>query len=82
MVSKEWPELETEIKRPKEMEELVVRLDKAVGFLKPYVKRKDGRSAFMPLIEIDKKTYTDIVLGSTAMNLLDRARLWPVNSSL
>lgn len=73
MVSKEWPELEVEIKRPREMEELVGRLDKAVVFLKQHVKSKDGRSVFRPLIEIDKKTYTDIVLGSSALILLEKA---------
>jgi V/A-type H+-transporting ATPase subunit I len=73
MVSKEWPELEVEIKRPKEMEELVGRLDKAVVFLKQHMKSKDGRSVFQPLIEIDKKTYTDIVLGSSALILLEKA---------
>jgi V/A-type H+-transporting ATPase subunit I len=72
MISKEWPELETEFKRPKEMEELVGRLDKAVAFLKLHMKGKDGRSAFVPLLEIDKKKYTDIVLGSAAMDLLDK----------
>jgi V/A-type H+-transporting ATPase subunit I len=72
MISKEWPELETEFKRPKEMEDLVGRLDKAVAFLKLHMKGKDGRSAFVSLIEIDKKTYTDIVLGSSAMELLDK----------
>lgn len=71
MVSKEWPELEMEIKRPREMEELVGRLDKAVVFLKQYIKDKNGRSVFQPLIEIDKKTYTDIVLGSSALILLE-----------
>jgi V/A-type H+-transporting ATPase subunit I len=73
MVSKEWPELEVESKRPKETEELVVRLDKAVAFLNQYGKGKDGRSIFAPLIEVDQKSYTDIVHGSFAKELLDRA---------
>jgi V/A-type H+-transporting ATPase subunit I len=73
MVSKEWPELEVEFKRPREMEELVLRLDKAVAFLNQYSKGKDGRSIFVPLIEVDQKSYTDIVHGSSAKELLDRA---------
>jgi vacuolar-type H+-ATPase subunit I/STV1 len=73
MVSKEWPELEMETKRPKDIEDLVARLDKAIAFLKPFATQKDGRSALRPLIEIDKKTYTEIVLGSSALILLDKA---------
>jgi V/A-type H+-transporting ATPase subunit I len=73
MVSKEWPELEVEIKRPKDTEELVSRLEKAVAFLKTHATTKDGRSAFCPLVEIDKKSYTEVVLGSSALILLDKA---------
>jgi V/A-type H+-transporting ATPase subunit I len=72
MISKEWPELEAEFKRPKEMEELVGRLDRAVEFLNRHMKGKDGRTVFQPLIEINNKTYSDVVVGSSAMELLDK----------
>ncbi|MEN6307958.1 MAG: V-type ATP synthase subunit I [Anaerohalosphaeraceae bacterium] len=73
MVSKEWPELEMDTKRPKDTEELVARLDKAIVFLKQFGTQKDGRSALRPLIEVNKKAYTEIVLGSSALILLDKA---------
>ena len=72
MVSKEWPELETEIKHPKDTQELVSRLEKAIAFLKTHATTKDGRSVFCPLVEVDKKSYTEIVLGSSALILLDK----------
>lgn len=72
MVSKEWPELEMDTKRPKDTEELVGRLDKAIVFLKQYATQKDGRSALRPLVEVNKKAYTEIVLGSSALILLDK----------
>jgi len=72
MVSKEWPELEMDTKRPKDTEELVARLDKAIVFLKQYGTQKDGRSALRPLVEVNKKAYTEIVLGSSALILLDK----------
>ena len=73
MVSKEWPELEVEIKHPKEMEELIGRLERTTGFLKELAKTKDGRTMFQPLIAIDKKTYADIVGGVSGRMLLDKA---------
>jgi V/A-type H+-transporting ATPase subunit I len=72
LVSKEWPELEMDTKRPRDTEELVARLDKAIAFLKPFATQKDGRSALRPLIEVNKKVYTEIVLGSSALILLDK----------
>lgn len=73
MVSKEWPELGVEIKRPRDIEDLVARLEKSIGFLKASTTEKDPTSLFNPRIEIDKSKYTDIVSGKEAMYLLDEA---------
>ena len=72
MVSKEWPELQTEIKKPRDIEDLVVRLSKSIDFLKANTTKKDSTNLFIPRIEINKSTYADIVSGKEAMDLLDR----------
>ena len=72
MVSKEWPELQVEIKRPRDIEDLVTRLKKSIDFLKANTTEKDPTNLFNPRIEIEKSKYTDIVGGKEAMDLLDR----------
>jgi vacuolar-type H+-ATPase subunit I/STV1 len=54
MASKEWPELETEAKRPRDLEETVARLERTVTFLKARAVDKDATSLFSPRIEVDK----------------------------
>ncbi len=71
MVSKEWPELSVEIKRPRDIEDLVGRLSKSIDFLKASTTEKDPTNLFNPRIEIAKSKYTDIVSGKEAMDLLD-----------
>ena len=73
MVSKEWPELETEAKRPRNLEDMVVRLEKAVAFLKDCAVEKDSASLLRPQIEVDKQKYTDVVSSQDALKLLDEA---------
>ncbi len=73
MVSKEWPELQVESKRPRNIEEMVTRLDSSIKFLKSYATEKDPTSVFSPRIEIENKYYSDIVTGSDAVELLENA---------
>ncbi|MBW8034726.1 MAG: V-type ATP synthase subunit I [Planctomycetes bacterium] len=70
MVSKEWPELCVESKRPRDLSEMVSRLDKAVTFLKEYATDKDDTSVFRPLVEVDSKKYKEVVSGDSAEKLL------------
>ena len=60
MVTKEWPELMVEIRRHRELEESLDRIDKSISFLKPYA-GKDQTSLFAPLVEVDKHSYEDII---------------------
>ena len=71
MVSKEWPELQVDFRRPKELEELVGRLEKAIAFLESHAKGPAPTSLFAPQIEIDASTYSSILSGRQAMNLLE-----------
>ncbi|HOQ05817.1 MAG TPA: V-type ATP synthase subunit I [Anaerohalosphaeraceae bacterium] len=72
MVSKEWPELQTEFRRPKDLEELVSRLEKAIAFLEAHAQEPSGRSLFSPRVEIDASAFSAILSGQEAMDLLDR----------
>ncbi len=69
MVSKEWPELEVEVRRPKEIEELVGRLGRATGFLKAFSCKK-GFSLFEAPAGITEKSYSQVVLGDEALAML------------
>jgi V/A-type H+-transporting ATPase subunit I len=70
MVSKEWPELQVEMKRPRDIEETVTRLEKAVEFLKNYAP-KGQAGIFTPRVVVNKDKYTDVVGGREALELLD-----------
>lgn len=72
MVSKEWPELQIEFRRPRDLEEMVGRLEKAVSFLESHAKGPAQTSLFSPRIEIDGPTYSNVLRGREAMDLLSR----------
>lgn len=72
MVSKEWPELQIEFRRPRDLEEMVGRLEKAVSFLESHAKGPAQTSLFSPRIEIDGQTYSNVLRGREAMDLLSR----------
>lgn len=71
MVSKEWPELQSQHGRPRDLESMVDRLEKAISFLSNYYKEKDQRSVLRPLIELDDEKYNEIVSGKDALELLE-----------
>ena len=70
MVSKEWPELQVDVKRPRDMEDMVQRLEKTIAFLKGYETEKT--SVFAPFKEIDKSKYSEVVDGKEALELLEK----------
>ena len=73
MVSKDWPELKIEAKRPRDLEDIVSRLGKATSFLKDYAEEDPSVSIFSPLVSIDKKKYSEVVDGKGALELLEAA---------
>ncbi len=72
LVSKEWPDLQSEALKPRDLEEMVGRLEKAVSFLEKYAADKGGVSPFSPLKEIESSNYTETVSGKDALNLLEK----------
>ena len=70
MVTIEWPELHVESKKPRDVEELVVRLENAISLLKTYFKGKAATNAFNPRVVVGLKSYTEVIDGKEAMELL------------
>lgn len=70
MVTKEWPELNVETSRHKDIEETITKLDAAIEFLSDYLSSDDKPSMFKPLKEVEKQQYTQIISGKDAMELM------------
>lgn len=68
MISKEWPDLQVEGQRPRNIQDLVGRLEKAIDFLKVHTTVKGETSIFKPLVEVDSVSYSDIVSGTGNTN--------------
>ncbi len=75
MVTKEWPELAAEARRPRDIEEIVDKLGKSITFLSLHSQTKEGfLSALAPRAVIEDKKYTEVVSSDEALQLLDKAR--------
>jgi V/A-type H+/Na+-transporting ATPase subunit I len=70
MVARQWPDLQAEGKRPRDLEERVSRLDQAIAFLKDYHKEKT--SVFQPRREVSPGRYADVVGGREALQTLEQ----------
>ncbi len=70
LVTIEWPELMVESRRHRDLEESIDRLAKAIDFLKPYAP-KGQTSLFAPLVEVDNKTYADVISTQNSLQLLN-----------
>ncbi|NLH15083.1 MAG: V-type ATP synthase subunit I [Phycisphaerae bacterium] len=69
-ITKEWPQLRVESRRPKDLEEQVARLEKAIGFLQERSESKT--SVLRPRVEVDRKRFAQIATDSAALELLDQ----------
>lgn len=72
MISKEWPELEMEAKRPRDLDETVARLEKSISFLKHHA-TMGGVSILQPRVVVAQPQYAEVVSGSEALGLLGAA---------
>jgi len=70
MIGKQSPDLQTESRRPRGLEETHNRLERAVKFLAQYNKEK--RSLFAPLKPVEQSHYAEVVSGTEALELLDQ----------
>jgi len=72
MVSKDWPELGTGAKRPRDIEELLVQLTKNIAFLKDYAQGPKGlASVLSPRSVIDEKMYKKAVSDEHLLGIAD-----------
>jgi len=72
MVSKDWPELGTGAERPRDIEELLVRLTKNIAFLKDYAQGPKGlASVLSPRSVIDEKMYKKVVSDEELLGIAD-----------
>ncbi len=74
MVTKEWPELVVDVKRPKDLEDMLARLRKAITFLREHSRFKRGLlDALAPKAVVDANHYSEVVTGSDALQLVEEA---------
>lgn len=73
MVSKDWPELQIDVERPKELEDMVARLDKSIAFLNAHATDKGPGTMLQPLVVVDSDRYSKVVSGKEALDLFDEA---------
>ena len=69
LVTKEWPELHCEFKRPRDVEEKVERLRRAISFLQPYAEKSPG-GLFSPRIEVADGEYAKVARETDALEML------------
>jgi len=73
IVSKEYPELIITAERPKDIEQLLVRLTKAIELLKNYTPSAPAlQAALAPRKVIDRQMYSDIVADKSIIALLEK----------
>jgi V/A-type H+-transporting ATPase subunit I len=72
MVSKTWPELGTAAERPREIEELLVRLTKSTAFLKTYSKPAKGLASMLaPRTVIDEQSYHNTIADEEILGIVE-----------
>ncbi len=73
MVSKDWPDLGTAGRRPRQTEELLGRLTKSAAFLKNYAKPTKGLAAALaPRAVIDEQVYKDVVSDEKLLRIVEQ----------
>ena len=71
MVTIDYPELEVEAPRHRDLEDAIDRLGRAIAFLKPYAD-KEQTSLFAPRIRVDLDAYTDVISTEASNQLLEK----------
>lgn len=70
-VSKEWPELHIEIERPKQIEDLSVKIDSAVEFLNQFAPKPTFAQTLAPRAVVSEKEFTSVIRTDEALQLLE-----------
>jgi V/A-type H+-transporting ATPase subunit I len=72
-ISKDAPELAAVRERPKDLEELVARLERSISFVKEHAPPEKGASIFAPRKVIEVRRYNEIVSDPRSREALDKA---------
>jgi len=73
MVSRDSPELTVAGQRPRDIEELLNRLQKCIAFLKNYAEARKGlASVLSPRVVIDEKSYNEVVSDEQILKIIDQ----------
>jgi V/A-type H+-transporting ATPase subunit I len=74
MVSKDMPDLRTAAEQPRDIEELLTRLQKSIVFLKNYAEPQKGlASVLSPRVVIDEHSYEKIVSDEQLLKIVERS---------
>ena len=74
LISKEYPELHTESQKPKDIEELVARINNSIAFLKKFTKHSGGlASALAPKMLITRLQYEKIAADKTFIDTIEHS---------
>jgi V/A-type H+-transporting ATPase subunit I len=73
IVSKDYPELASEAKHPKDIEQLLNRLQKSISFLKNYAETPKGlASVLAPRTVIDQQAYNQVISDRQVIKIIDQ----------
>ncbi|MFB0525127.1 MAG: V-type ATP synthase subunit I [Phycisphaerae bacterium] len=74
MVSRDSPELAAAAQRPRDIEELLNRLQQCIAFLKNYAEARKGlTSVLSPRVVIDEQSYNDVVSDEQILTIIDQS---------
>jgi V/A-type H+-transporting ATPase subunit I len=71
-VSKEWPELHTGIERPKQLEELTVKIDAAAEFLNQFAPKPTFAKMLAPRAVVSESSYSETISGDAAVKISEK----------
>jgi len=73
MVSKDSPDLAAAARRPRDIEEMLHRLQSSIAFLENYAEEKKGLATVLsPRTVVDEKSYNDVVSDEQILKIIDR----------
>ena len=74
ILSRDFPELSASAERPKDLEMLVIRLEKSIAFLKNYATSQKGLTGMLsPRTVIDEQAYNKVVSDRKILKIIDKS---------
>lgn len=73
-VSKDFPELAELVQKPKDVERMLIRLEKSISFLKNYADAPKGLAAALaPRTVIDENSYNEVTSNREILDIVERS---------